>query len=236
MKTRPPTPFAGFPTRSASVPIPDAFFTQLLAKIDTLNELKVVLYTFWALNQQEGNARALRWQDYTSDSRLLGSLQAPAGEQETALAEALHAAVRRGVLLQANRQGQDLQQAIFFLNSERGRAALKAWQANAWQPSPITQPTLATQRPNIFQLYEENIGPLTPLIADRLREAEETYPEPWIEEAVRIAVERNVRNWRYIEAILTRWQEEGRDESHRRKSEETSRRYIEGEFGEFVEH
>jgi len=36
------------------------------------------------------------------------------------------------------------------------------------------------ERPNIFKLYEENIGPLTPLIADALKDAEKTYPPEWV--------------------------------------------------------
>lgn len=236
MKQRPPTPFGGFPQKSSSVRVPTAFFTQLLPQIHDANELKVILYTFWALEQQESNAPALRWSDYAQDARLMNSLGKTAEQAEAALQQALLAAVQRGVLLQGNLQGQDPRQATFFLNSPRGRAALKAWQEHFWQSNETPLPTLADERPNIFQLYEENIGPLTLLIAERLREAEETYPTAWIEEAMRIAIERNVRNWRYIEAILTRWQEEGRDGAHRTKSEKDQQRYIEGEFGKFVEH
>jgi DnaD/phage-associated family protein len=90
--------------------------------------------------------------------------------------------------------------------------------------------------PNIFQLYEENIGPLTPMLADTLREAETAYPAAWIEEAMRIAVENNVRRWRYVEAILNSWKEEGRDEQDRRDTEKDRRRYIEGKFAKFIEH
>ena len=91
-------------------------------------------------------------------------------------------------------------------------------------------------KPNIFKLYEENIGPLTPLIADALRDAEESYPEEWIEEAIRIAVANNVRRWNYIDRILTRWQEEGRDGTDRRNNQEDYRRYLKGEYGEFGSH
>jgi hypothetical protein len=45
------------------------------------------------------------------------------------------------------------------------------------------------ERPNLYRLYEENIGPLTPLVADALRDAENTYAIEWIEEAIRIAVQ-----------------------------------------------
>jgi DnaD/phage-associated family protein len=85
-------------------------------------------------------------------------------------------------------------------------------------------------RPNIFRLYENNIGPLTPMIAEILQDAENTYPPAWIEEAIRIAVENNKRNWRYVEAILRRWQEGGRDEREdRRDTEKSLRRYKEWE-------
>src|SRR5579863_8012189 len=65
-------------------------------------------------------------------------------------------------------------------------------------------------RPNIFVLYEQNIGLLTPLIADQLRDAADLYSQEWIEAAFREAVQYNKRNWKYISAILRRWETEGR--------------------------
>jgi len=61
------------------------------------------------------------------------------------------------------------------------------------------------ERPNIFVLYEQNIGLLTPLIADQLKDAADQYPQEWIEAAFREAVQHNKRNWSYISAILRRW-------------------------------
>ena len=66
------------------------------------------------------------------------------------------------------------------------------------------------ERPNIFVLYEQNIGLLSPLIADELRDAADRYPEEWIESAFREAVQHNKRKWSYIRAILRRWEAEGR--------------------------
>jgi DnaD/phage-associated family protein len=89
---------------------------------------------------------------------------------------------------------------------------------------------LSLDQPNIFQLYEQHIGPLTPMIADTLREAERIYPADWIEEAIRLAVENNVRRWRYVDAILRRGQEEGRDDrKDGRDTEKDRRRYAEWE-------
>lgn len=68
------------------------------------------------------------------------------------------------------------------------------------------------ERPNIFVLYEQNIGLLSPLIADQLKDAADQYPPEWIEAAFREAVQHNKRNWSYISAILRRWKTEGRQQ------------------------
>lgn len=67
-------------------------------------------------------------------------------------------------------------------------------------------------RPNIYALYEANIGSLTPMIADSLKDAAKTYPEVWIEEAFAEAVKHNKRSWAYAEKILRTWQDKGRGE------------------------
>ena len=60
----------------------------------------------------------------------------------------------------------------------------------------------APQKSKIFQTYEQEFGALTPLIADAIADAERDFPEPWILEAMQIAVERNARNWKYVRAVL----------------------------------
>jgi DNA replication protein len=66
------------------------------------------------------------------------------------------------------------------------------------------------ERPNIFTLYEQNIGLLSPIIADQLKDAADQYPPEWIEDAFRGAVEQNKRKWSYVRAILRNWEIEGR--------------------------
>jgi DNA replication protein len=87
----------------------------------------------------------------------------------------------------------------------------------------------------VFSLYEQNIGMLTPMMAEILRDAEKTYPAGWIEEAMRIAVEHNARSWKYVAAVLERWKKEGRG-GKQGSPEEERRRYIEGEYADFIEH
>jgi len=61
----------------------------------------------------------------------------------------------------------------------------------------------------ISSLYEDNIGRLTSIIGERLKDIAEKYPAGWFEEALKEAVELEHRNLKYIEAILERWQTEG---------------------------
>ena len=72
--------------------------------------------------------------------------------------------------------------------------------------------TKGREAQSIFTAYEANIGALTPMIAEQLVEAENTYSPVWIVEAIQLAVLNNKRNWRYCETILKRWQEGGKDE------------------------
>lgn len=66
-------------------------------------------------------------------------------------------------------------------------------------------------RPEIYTLYEQNIGALTKLIGDELKDAADIYPADWIAEAFKIAVvDKNVRNWKYIRTILESWRIKGR--------------------------
>ena len=78
------------------------------------------------------------------------------------------------------------------------------------------------ERPNVYTLYEQNIGLLTPIVAEKLQEAEGHYPVEWINAAFEEAVLNNKRNWRYIERILERWTVEGRQSGKDRGSVEQS--------------
>lgn len=232
--------FPGFPEGKLRVtPIPNLFFSELLPAVDDLAELKVTLHAFWLLASREGPFRYMRRSEISEDQVLLSGLASPGRTSREVLEEALERAVARGTLIKVSLEADPSGEAYYFLNTPKGRAAVAAIEHGAWQPSgePEAPIRLAIERPNIFSLYEQNIGQLTPMIAETLRDAEETYPARWIEEAIRIAVENNVRKWRYVEAILEDWRTRGRDEREDRgDTEKARRRYVEGEFADFIEH
>lgn len=209
------------------VPVPAQFFSELVPKIDSLGELRVCLYFFWRLERMEDEFRFLRAADIQSDPKFMKLLGDTPADAQTTLQTALTAAVAHGALLSVE---QPAGETYYFLNSARGRAAVEAIQRGEWRaPANFPGgPDLSLDHPNIYRLYEDNIGPLAPMIAETLREAEQTYPMAWIEEAIRLAVEHNKRSWRYAAAILERWQQEGRDDREdRRDSEAARRRYAE---------
>jgi DNA replication protein len=210
--------FSGFNDSETFTQVPDSFFQQLLAEMDDADELKVTLYALWRFEHMESRLRFLKENDF--------------GEVLPDPGPALEKAVQRGSLLQV-KKGAIL---FYFLNSPRGRAAAEAFlkkQRDVTEEDTKFNPPL--ERPNIFKLYEENIGPLTPLLADALKDAEQTYPPEWVAEALEIAVKSNKRSWKYVEAILRRWKEEGHaKEQDRRDAKELRGRDVERKVEEFL--
>jgi DnaD/phage-associated family protein len=212
--------FPGFPEgRQRTTPILNLFFSDLLPIIDNLAELKVTLYAFWALAQREGQVRYLRLTDFLNDTVFVKGLGPTTPMATDALLEGIERAVARGTFLHVNVESADGIIDLYFLNTEKGRAAVEGITRGEWRPSPDDEApiTLLVERPNVFVLYEQNIGALTPMIVEELRDAEKNYPARWIEEAIKIAVENNVRRWRYVATILERWRQEGRQDAHGRR-------------------
>jgi len=235
---KPQTGFAGFPAgKQRLTPIPNTFFSELLPGIDHLDELKVTLYFFWALARKEPHARYLRRAEIAADSLLMAGLRTSGMAPEEALDLALERAVARGALLSAQLRLGEGRESFYWLNTPKGRAAMEAVAQGRWRPTGLEEPLeLSVERPNVFTLYEQNIGPLTAMIAETLREAEKTYPSHWIEEAIRIAVENNARKWSYVQAILEDWRVRGKDEREDRSdTEKALRRYLEGESADFFD-
>jgi len=65
----------------------------------------------------------------------------------------------------------------------------------------------------ISRAYQSEIGMLTPMIADELREASTAYPVQWTLDAIHEASIQNKRGWKYVLAILTRWKAQGNQEA-----------------------
>lgn len=96
-----------------------------------------------------------------------------------------------------------------------GQPMTREWSAND-QQSGIKESnkekernTTASPTQNNFAFYESNIGPLTPMIADAIKDAEQMYSQEWVAKAILEAAKSNVRRWNYIEGILRGYKDRG---------------------------
>jgi DNA replication protein len=227
--------FNGFLDDAARmVPVPSQFFSELLAQIDDLNEMRIILFCLGFVGQSGDYANCILTQDFINDSRFMSSLGNNPKEANANLQDGLERAVQRGSLLHIAGANAPSQQTYYFINTPRGRSSAQALQRGELTPSNTTPVMdISKEKPNLFALYEANIGALTPMIAETLRDAEKKYPAEWVEEAMKIAVENNIRRWRYVEAILKSWKEEGRHGGDKQNPQEDYRRYVKGKFGQF---
>jgi DnaD/phage-associated family protein len=207
--------FPGFPRQFRSVPVPSPVFGPLLEQIDDLAEFKCTLRVIWLLHQKKGFPRFVTLNELLADRTLVKALASGSSARPDQVERALERAVGRGTFQSVIVARDDEPEKLYALNTEADRNALSAIGGGAVSAGslPRAEPwEAATSQPNIFALYEDNIGILSPMIADELREAEELYPSSWIEEAFREAVELNKRSWRYIARILESWEREGRSD------------------------
>ncbi|MBF8267875.1 MAG: uncharacterized protein HW388_1383 [Dehalococcoidia bacterium] len=208
--------FQGFPDDTRYTPVPDPLLGPLLEEIDDLLLLKGLLRILWLHHQKKGFPRFLTWGELVADRTMVRALSAPDSPFEATLRSTLDKAVGLGALIHLRGEAARGQVDLYMPNTREGRRAaqhLEAHLSDMDLPSQgKTPPTpYDSSKPNIFSLYEENIGIITPMMAEELKEAEESYPEGWIEEAFREAVVSNKRSWRYVDAILKRWKSEGRE-------------------------
>ena len=220
--SRPTTPFGGFPSGSPAVPLPAALFTTVIPQIDDVAELVVTLYAAAAIQRLRRYPRLLEFTTLRAERPLVDALDRllPHDDLDTALRRGLDAAVAHGTLLRLDRPEPDGPsesdgevRTWLTLNAAADRQALeRVRRGDLTVPPHVATPEPQPRGPrNAFALYEQTIGPITPQIAEALTEAEALYPIDWISDAFREAAELNKRSWRYVQRILERWHDEGRD-------------------------
>lgn len=229
--------FQGFPPgKLESVKIPEQFFTEGLPLLESVDEIKLILFFFWALNTQESSVRYLQEEEIVESEFLKTGL----GAEDFAkrVNYILTQVVQDGFLLRGHPKRNN-KITLYFLNTARSRAALEALINGSWQPHEtdhLPPGNSNTPKKTIYEVYEENIGPLTPLLAEDIKEAENEYSTQWIEEAIHLAVQGNIRKWRYIEGILRSWKKEGKNANTRRSNSKNGRIHTQGEFDDFIQH
>jgi len=192
----------------------DVFLTQVMPKTQDLAELKAMLCLFYLLDGKGG------YSSLVTHEELLSCVTSMAKMDEETLRRGLNLAIDHGILHQVKGKSEEAYEVV----------------REAWQ-TPGGQSTASPQQENIFSLYEQNIGMITPMIAEELKEAEKLYPEEWIKQAFKEAVVLNKRSWRYISRILEHWASEGKEGGKNRRSFKQSDpdKYIKGKYGHLVQ-
>ena len=227
------TDFGGFKQKERLIKVPESFLAELLPHIENLPELKVTLYCFWRLQHEGNRTPCLRESDILADSEFVVGNISSAGK--ASIREGLEKAVERGTLLRVVDEA-NTPIILYFVNTPRGRAMAQGLASGKWQFDSGDEWLLSArqERLNIYGLYEKNIGPLTPIIAEKLRDCEDTYSDQWVREAIELAVNRNKRNLSYVEGILKRWQAEGRNNADR--NARGGKRFISGQLRDEIDY
>ena len=217
------------PQRSARdegspVPVPREFFDEILPAIREIAEAKVLLAVYRLLTEPEWRDGMLPEASLYADELLASGLRPVGGSRpaEEHVRKGIELAVARGALLRVRVVAGEMGESWLLPGTPANRRRLHLIEAgHATLPPSVVAVAgparIEPERPNVFRLYEQNVGLVTPIIADQLIEALELYPEPWIEDAIHEAVSYNRRQWRYIQRVLERWATEGRgNEADRR--------------------
>jgi DNA replication protein len=232
---------AGIPGGARWTPVPDVFFSQYLPALGDAVGVKVALHALWRIHRRAaGQPPAVGEGALVADGTLrrgIVALGVPEVELAGRIGAALDQLAADGLLLVVPLAGEAGPERWVLVNTVAGRAAaLRLAATRPAAPVPEVAPPDAGDRSYIFALYEANIGLLTPMLAEELADAAAEYPRPWVERAVRRAVESNARRWNYVRAILERWARDGvDDEGHRRGAATARERDSDGPYSAWIE-
>lgn len=229
-----------FKLNDPQINLPESFFTHVIPNIKTLAHLKLCLYFLWRQEKIGDLFNGIHIDQIIDDEIFSKSFNKDLeNELIEIIQEALDELTNSNILINTSFISDSNEVIYYFVNNPVGNFSRNAIINGKWHPNnQINFPLhLVMSSPNIYKLYEENIGPITPLLSDILKDAEEEYPAEWFEEAFKKGIENNVRKWKYIEAILKNWKENGKVESHNREIKyDRNRKYSEGEDAEFFQN
>ncbi|MQG73495.1 MAG: DnaD domain protein [SAR202 cluster bacterium] len=195
--------------------VPAGYLDRLFGWIDDLSELQVILRILFLLRTERGFPPFVMRKRVEEDQVLASVFESRVKDTRREISSVLDKAVAKGhlldvILITSNGQEQEL----VLLNVEENNNFIRRSEQREIQVRGFGQVRLIGQRlpkyQDVFSLYEENIGVITPIVADELKDAETSYSYEVIADAIKEAAVRNKRSWRYVSAILRSWSQEGR--------------------------
>jgi DnaD/phage-associated family protein len=202
--------------------LPLNLLTDLIPAMTDVAEIQVTLVAarlaadIGPIDSPINESRIVRDPSLRRALRVVGSPNEP----DNRIATGLELAVGRGALVRFRTIDDKNELVWYCLATQDARLNIQQMvMGRTLPPRELWQsdhaPRVEPERPTVFRLYEQNIGLLTPIIAEQLVRALERYPREWIEDAIGESVAYNRRNWRYIQRILQQWATAGRGDERR---------------------
>lgn len=219
--------FEGYPDKFEFSGIPKPFFNKVMPIIDDIWELKATLVFFKLLFAKKGHHR------FVTDLEMV--LETAGQMNRNQIQQAMTRSAEHKHIIELS---IDNGVSVYLLNDLAGRQSaslIERGEIELPEAGRAVRRVFAVEIPDAFSLYEQNIGMITPIIADEIKEALKSYSEDWVINAITEAARSNKHNWRYISKILENWATQGKnDGTHQRDIQKSTDKYITGKYGKFV--
>ena len=217
--------FEEFPDQSGFVSIPNILFSSILENLEEIAILKLAFRITFLIQRQSGKVRFITTNSLLADPSLVLSIaSSDVNAFEKVVRSGIQTCIELGIFLKTTVETDSRKEELLFLNNNHNKEVIhkitngEIQVPNLPEASPVPE---FAPRPNIFKIYEESIGMLTPIIAERLKELEEEFPDTWLYEAIKEASIQNHMRLSYVEGILRRWRQDGRGYRTSRGNSET---------------
>ena len=203
--------FDGFTSGAPVTPLPQALLRDLVPAMSDPAELLVTLYAVEAIARQRRYPRRVSLSDLRESRSLIESLASFCRDREVvdAFRQGLDAASERGSLLRARSVQDGGWVEWIALNDADGKRAMASASMPPATRSAYGREPVHSSAPEIWQSAFGTAMP--PILSEEVKAAESRYGSDWMRDAFAESAANGVRSWRYVRAILERWETEGRD-------------------------
>lgn len=205
-------PFEGFPSGAPVTPLPQALLRDLAPGMSDSAELIVTLYAVEAIARQRRYPRRIPLADLRECRPMIEALAGICVDREVdrSFDDGLTMAIERGSLLVGRSVDNGVCNEWLALNDADGRRALESADMPTASAAVYGREPVHSSSPDIWQRAFGT--PMPPILTEALKAAEVRYGADWLRDAFTEAAANNARSWRYVQAILERWETEGRDD------------------------
>ena len=205
--------------------VPNAVMESLLHPEAHIDQVTFALRTLWWLERSTTFPKSVTVSELRTDRTLITCLG-------SAFDSVMEAVCGRGVFLRGVTDGVD-RLMLNTVAAARGHGTVddghgkstNGWDSVASKPGPA----------DAYRAYEQNIGPLTPMIRESIGQALQDFTDAQITQAIDAAVENDARSWAYVRAVLRKWNRGGIPDEREPRTDTGRFRFPEVELRRYLE-